>query len=65
MSTRPKPGVNRLVETAIYVDDIARASEFYDTVFGFPALVRDNRVVAYDARGFYHIPAVQAGRDPQ
>lgn len=49
MSTRPKPSVNRLVETAIYVDDIARASEFYDTVFGFPALVRDNRVVAYDA----------------
>ncbi|MEQ9636481.1 MAG: VOC family protein [Devosia marina] len=49
MSTRPKPGVNRIVETAIYVDDIPSASAFYDTVFGFPALVRDNRVVAYDA----------------
>lgn len=49
MSSRPKPSVNRLVETAIYVDDIARASDFYDTVFAFPALVRDNRFVAYDA----------------
>lgn len=49
MSKHPKPSVNRLVETAIYVDDITQASDFYDTVFGFPALVRDNRVVAYDA----------------
>jgi len=49
MSTRPKPSVDRLVETAIYVDDIASTGDFYDTVFGFPALVRDDRVVAYDA----------------
>ncbi|GHA21800.1 hypothetical protein GCM10007989_16420 [Devosia pacifica] len=42
MASRTKPSVNRLVETAIYFDDIATASDLYDTVLGFPALVRDS-----------------------
>ena len=43
------PRVNRLVETAIYVDDLELAAAFYDRVFRFPALHRDGRVAAYDA----------------
>ena len=43
------PKVNRLLETAIYVDDLDKASAFYDRVFGLDVLHRDARVVAYDA----------------
>ncbi|MGP3713596.1 VOC family protein [Brucella sp. RRSP16] len=38
-----------MLETAIYVQDVARAAQFYDRVFGFTDLVHDERVVAYDA----------------
>lgn len=44
-----KPKVRQILETAIYVQDVARAAQFYDRVFGFPDLVRNERVVAYDA----------------
>ncbi|KYB44937.1 hypothetical protein AB664_16485 [Brucella anthropi] len=45
----PRPKVRQMLETAIYVQDVARAAQFYDRVFGFTDLVRDERVVAYDA----------------
>lgn len=44
-----KPKVRQILETAIYVQDVAGAAQFYDRVFGFPDLVRNERVVAYDA----------------
>lgn len=47
LSLRPK--VRQILEIAIYVEDVARASDFYDRVFSFPALMRNDRVVAYDA----------------
>ena len=43
------PRINRLLETAIYVDDLELAAQFYDRVFGLEPLLRDQRVVAYDA----------------
>lgn len=47
ISQRPK--VRQILETAIYVQDVGCAAQFYDRVFGFPDLVRNERVVAYDA----------------
>ncbi|MEE9910044.1 hypothetical protein LWV33_23115 [Brucella intermedia] len=41
LSQRPK--VRQILETAIYVQDVARAAQFYDRVFGFPDLVRNER----------------------
>lgn len=43
------PRINRLLETAIYVDDLELAAQFYDRVFGLEPLLREQRVVAYDA----------------
>lgn len=41
-----------VLETALYVDDLPRASRFYREVFGFPVLVEDARICALDvARG--------------
>lgn len=43
------PRINRILETAIYVDDLELAAQFYDRVFGLERLLQDQRVVAYDA----------------
>lgn len=61
LSQRPK--VRQILETAIYVQDVARAAQFYDRVFGFPDLVRNERVVAYDAGERNCSAAVQARRN--
>jgi catechol 2,3-dioxygenase-like lactoylglutathione lyase family enzyme len=39
------PRIARVLETALYVDDLVRASHFYDHLFGFPKLF------AYDVGG--------------
>ena len=44
-------GVERILETAIYVDDLPRATTFYRSVFGFEALVESERLVAFDVSG--------------
>ena len=49
MPERIAPKVSRLLETAIYVDDLDVAVEFYNRVFGFSTLHRDRRVAAFDA----------------
>jgi catechol 2,3-dioxygenase-like lactoylglutathione lyase family enzyme len=46
-----RPAVRRVLETALYVDDLARAAGFYDRLFGFPTLTRDERLCAYDVGG--------------
>jgi catechol 2,3-dioxygenase-like lactoylglutathione lyase family enzyme len=45
------PAVRRVLETALYVDDLARARAFYDRLFAFPALTEDERLCAYDVGG--------------
>lgn len=41
--------IRRLLETAIYVDDLDLAAQFYERVFSLEPLLRDKRLVAYDA----------------
>ncbi len=46
------PVVTRLLESAIYVEDIKRSADFYIELFGFPVLVRDDkRICALDVQG--------------
>jgi catechol 2,3-dioxygenase-like lactoylglutathione lyase family enzyme len=40
------PTVKRILETSLYVEDLERSASFYAKVFGFPTLVRDNRMCA-------------------
>ena len=43
------PPLKGVLETAIYVDDLARARAFYEGVIGLPVMHADNRMAAYDA----------------
>jgi catechol 2,3-dioxygenase-like lactoylglutathione lyase family enzyme len=45
------PPVTGLLETGLYVDDVARSRAFYTRLFGFPVLVEDDRLCALDVRG--------------
>jgi catechol 2,3-dioxygenase-like lactoylglutathione lyase family enzyme len=40
------PAVGRVLETSLYVDDLARSIEFYKRIFGFDALLADDRFCA-------------------
>jgi hypothetical protein len=44
-----RPTILQIVATTVYVQDVAPAAHFYDRVFGFLELLRNERVVAYDA----------------
>src|SRR6266851_1664406 len=41
----------RLLETSLYVDDVARASAFYRSLFGFEAMIEDQRFCALSVSG--------------
>jgi catechol 2,3-dioxygenase-like lactoylglutathione lyase family enzyme len=43
------PPITGVLETAIYVDDVARAAAFYEGVLGLPRLIGDDRLVALNA----------------
>ena len=46
--------IDRVLETALYVDDMGRAIEFYRRIFGFPVLARStepDRLTALDIGG--------------
>ena len=43
-STRAALRIDRVVETCINVDDIARARKFYESVFGFATMYSDERL---------------------
>lgn len=43
--------VTGVLETCIYVDDVARSAEFYRRIFGFPQLEGDHRLCALDVSG--------------
>jgi catechol 2,3-dioxygenase-like lactoylglutathione lyase family enzyme len=45
------PRVQRVLETALYCDDLDRAAAFYREIIGAPALYHDDRLVALDAGG--------------
>ena len=45
------PPVGRVLETSLYVDDVARSAEFYERVFAFEKLVCDDRFCALNVKG--------------
>lgn len=49
METMPR--ISDLKETALYVDDVARASRFYGEVLGLSILAQDERFCALDVNG--------------
>ncbi len=40
------PQVTGVLETSLYVDDLVRATRFYESLFGFPVMVHDTRLRA-------------------
>lgn len=51
MASAAAPQLDGVLETALYVDDMARARDFYERVMGLSALVMDERLSAYDVGG--------------
>jgi catechol 2,3-dioxygenase-like lactoylglutathione lyase family enzyme len=45
------PKLNAVLETALYVDDLARAKEFYEEGLGLPLLLSNQRMCAFDVGG--------------
>ena len=43
------PQVRRVLETALYVDDMDRVLEFYERVIGLAVMTREDRLAALDA----------------
>jgi catechol 2,3-dioxygenase-like lactoylglutathione lyase family enzyme len=48
---RSLPKLSGVIETALYVDDLARARAFYADVLGLAALTSDSRFLAFDVGG--------------
>ncbi|HYW50681.1 MAG TPA: VOC family protein [Gemmatimonadaceae bacterium] len=51
MSNLPDARVARVIETAVYCDDLSRARDFYTTVLGFETMLDTPRLVALDVGG--------------
>lgn len=45
------PAMTGIIETAIYVEDVERASAFYETVLGLQRIAGDDRFRAYSVAG--------------
>ena len=45
------PPLGRVLETSLYVDQVARSQEFYGRIFGFESLVSDERFCALNVSG--------------
>jgi catechol 2,3-dioxygenase-like lactoylglutathione lyase family enzyme len=41
--------IRRLLETAVYSDDVARTAAFYEELLGRPPMLQSERLVAFDA----------------
>jgi catechol 2,3-dioxygenase-like lactoylglutathione lyase family enzyme len=41
--------IRRLLETALYSDDVARTAAFYEELLGRPPMLRSDRLIAFDA----------------
>jgi catechol 2,3-dioxygenase-like lactoylglutathione lyase family enzyme len=55
------PKLDRVLETALYVDDLGRAAMFYEDVLGLPVLTSDKRFRAYDVGGLSVLLVFQRG----
>lgn len=51
MSDTNGPRLNRIIETALYVDDLDRARAFYETVFDLQPMLKTKTLYAYDIGG--------------
>lgn len=51
MTSNSHPAVQGILETALYVQDLTRASEFYQRVFHFKIMTESDRLVALDVVG--------------
>jgi catechol 2,3-dioxygenase-like lactoylglutathione lyase family enzyme len=45
------PTIGRVLETSLYVDQLDRAVDFYERIFGFDKLLFDDRFCAFDISG--------------
>jgi catechol 2,3-dioxygenase-like lactoylglutathione lyase family enzyme len=45
------PGLNGMLETALYVDDLRRAQRFYEDILELRPVFSDGRLTAYDVGG--------------
>ena len=45
------PALSGVLETSLYVDDVARSAKFYREVFGFDVLIQDARFCALSVAG--------------
>ncbi len=45
------PNLERIIETALYVDDLERAADFYLNILELPVLFRDARLQAFSVGG--------------
>jgi len=45
------PGLNGMLETALYVDDLGRAQRFYEDILELQPVFSDGRLTAYDVGG--------------
>ena len=45
------PALKCILETALYVEDLQAASEFYENVMGLVRITRDDRLSSYDVDG--------------
>jgi catechol 2,3-dioxygenase-like lactoylglutathione lyase family enzyme len=59
------PTLNAVLETALYVDDLARAKEFYEGSLGLNLLRGDHRMCAFDVGGRSVLLLFQRGASAQ
>ncbi len=51
MSNLPPARIERVLETALYADDLPRSRDFYTRILGFPILLDTLRLAALDVAG--------------
>jgi catechol 2,3-dioxygenase-like lactoylglutathione lyase family enzyme len=59
------PTLNAILETALYVDDLARAKDFYEGSLGLEILRADHRMCAFDVGGRSVLLLFQRGASAQ
>ena len=48
---RATPRVSQILETSLYVEDLDRSRRFYERLFGFTAIMHDERMCAMEVPG--------------
>lgn len=59
------PSVTGVLETALYVEDLPRSMEFYQTVFGFAVMGADERICALSVAGRQVLLLLKKGASTQ